>query len=127
MTGAATAPLPGTVDNIAAEVESRHPRGAGARRGRQPGRSAEEADVRARAIQSRQRRAAGCWSRSSAILRDDENLPFVYVAQPDGSFARRQVTLGDRTGDQYEITAGLSAGDQIVVDGGIFLQFMQNQ
>jgi len=63
----------------------------------------------------------------SAILRDDENLPFVYVAQPDGSFARRHVTLGPREGERYEIAEGLQAGDQIVVDGAIFLQFMQNQ
>ena len=47
--------------------------------------------------------------------------------QPDGSFARRHVTLGDRTGDQYEIPTGLQAGDRIVVDGGIFVQFMQSQ
>ncbi len=63
----------------------------------------------------------------SAILRDDENLPFVYVAQPDGSFARRHVTLGYRTGDQYDIPDGLQSGDQIVIDGGFFVQFMQNQ
>ena len=63
----------------------------------------------------------------SALLRDDENLPFVYVAQSDGSFARRPVTLGYRTGDQFDIPAGLKAGEQVVVDGGIFVQFMQNQ
>jgi len=63
----------------------------------------------------------------SAILRDDENLPFVYVAQPDASFARRHVTLGYRALDQYEITEGLNAGDHIVVEGGIFLQCMQTQ
>jgi cobalt-zinc-cadmium efflux system membrane fusion protein len=63
----------------------------------------------------------------SAILRDDENLPFVYVAQHDGSFARRHVTLGYRADDRYVITDGLHAGDAIVVDGGIFVQFMQNQ
>jgi membrane fusion protein, heavy metal efflux system len=63
----------------------------------------------------------------SAILRDDENLPFVYLEQADGSFARQRVTLAYRTGDQYDISAGLSAGDQVVVDGGIFVQFMQNQ
>jgi cobalt-zinc-cadmium efflux system membrane fusion protein len=63
----------------------------------------------------------------SAILRDDENLPFVYLIQPDGSFARQHVTLGYRGGDQYVIAAGLKAGDQIVVDGGIFIQFMQTQ
>jgi cobalt-zinc-cadmium efflux system membrane fusion protein len=63
----------------------------------------------------------------SAILRDDVNLPFVYVVQPDGSFARRHVTLGYRTGDQYDIPDGLQVGDQIVVDGALFVQFMQNQ
>ena len=63
----------------------------------------------------------------SAVLRDDENLPFVYAAQPDGSFARRPVTLGARVADQYEVRAGLAAGDQVVVAGGLFVQFMQSQ
>ena len=63
----------------------------------------------------------------AALLRDDENLPFVYVARPDGSFARQHVTQGYRAGEQYDITAGLKAGDRIVVDGGLFVQFMQSQ
>src|SRR6185437_11516395 len=63
----------------------------------------------------------------SAVLRDDENLPFVYLALPDGSFARRHVTLGSREGEAYQITDGLVAGDEIVVDGALFLQFMQSQ
>jgi cobalt-zinc-cadmium efflux system membrane fusion protein len=63
----------------------------------------------------------------SSILRDEENLPFVYVVQSDGSFARRHVTLGHRTGEQYAIPEGLGAADQIVVDGGLFVQFMQTQ
>jgi cobalt-zinc-cadmium efflux system membrane fusion protein len=63
----------------------------------------------------------------SAILRDDENLAFVYVVQPDNSFARQHVTLGYRISDQVDITEGLKAGEQIVVDGGIFVQFMQSQ
>ena len=63
----------------------------------------------------------------SAVLRDDENLPFVYVAQRDDSFARRHVTLGYRSGDSDDIAAGLTAGERVVVDGGIFVQFMQSQ
>jgi membrane fusion protein, heavy metal efflux system len=63
----------------------------------------------------------------SAILRDDENLPFVYQLETDGSLARQHVTLGSRTGDAYDITEGLAGGDKIVVDGALFLQFMQNQ
>jgi cobalt-zinc-cadmium efflux system membrane fusion protein len=63
----------------------------------------------------------------SAILRDDENLPFVYLVQRDGSFARRHVTLGYRSGDQYDISDGLTRGDRIIADGAIFIQFMQSQ
>jgi cobalt-zinc-cadmium efflux system membrane fusion protein len=77
-------------------------------------------------IQAR-RESTGLLVPVSAILRDDENMPFVYVAQNDGSFARQKVTLGYRTGDQYDIATGLKAGDEIVVDGAIFVQFMQNQ
>jgi cobalt-zinc-cadmium efflux system membrane fusion protein len=64
---------------------------------------------------------------TSAVLRDDENLPFLYLALADGSFARRQITLGSRVADQYEVPAGLRAGDQVVIEGGLFLQFMQSQ
>ena len=63
----------------------------------------------------------------SAVLRDDENLPFVYVTRPDRSYARQPVILGHRIADQYEISAGLKAGDAIVVDGAIFVQFMESQ
>jgi cobalt-zinc-cadmium efflux system membrane fusion protein len=63
----------------------------------------------------------------SAILRDDQNLPFVYVEQADNSFARARVTLGYRSGDQYSITSGLKPGAQVVTDGALFLQFMQQQ
>ncbi|MDQ2878433.1 MAG: efflux RND transporter periplasmic adaptor subunit [Pseudomonadota bacterium] len=63
----------------------------------------------------------------SAILHDDENLPFVYLARPDGSFARQHVALGDRTGDQYNVTDGVQPGNRIVIDGAIYLQFMQSQ
>jgi membrane fusion protein, heavy metal efflux system len=78
------------------------------------------------AIQAREE-SAGLLVPVSAVLRDDVNLPFVYFLQPDGSFARQHVTLGYRSGEQYDIADGLKAGDQIVVDGGIFVQFMQNQ
>jgi cobalt-zinc-cadmium efflux system membrane fusion protein len=63
----------------------------------------------------------------SAVLHDDQNLPFVYVALPDGSFARRHVTLGYRDSQNYDVTSGLSSGDRIVSNGALFLQFMQSQ
>lgn len=77
-------------------------------------------------IKARQE-STGLLVQASSILRDDENLPFVYLVQSDGSFTRQHVTLSSRTGDQYDIADGLKAGDQIVVDGGIFVQFIQNQ
>ena len=63
----------------------------------------------------------------SAVMRDDQNLPFLYLARPDDHFARRQITIGSRIGDQYEVVAGLAAGDRIVVDGALFLQFAGSQ
>ena len=64
---------------------------------------------------------------SSAVLRDEQNLPFVFVAAPDGSFGRRQVTLGQQVGDQFVVRTGLSAGNQVVTEGALFLQFAQTQ
>jgi len=58
----------------------------------------------------------------SAVLRDDQNLPFVFVAKPDGAFERRRVDLGSRVGDRQEVRSGLAAGESIVVEGGLFLQ-----
>ena len=63
----------------------------------------------------------------SAVLRDDVDLPFVFVENPDGSFGRRRVTIGYRSGDRQEIASGLSAGDRVVVEGGLFMQFAQSQ
>jgi cobalt-zinc-cadmium efflux system membrane fusion protein len=77
-------------------------------------------------IQSR-REQNGLLAPVSAVLRDDEDLPFVYLANSDGSFSRRRIILGSRVGDQYEVTAGLAAGDQVVAEGALFLQFLQNQ
>jgi cobalt-zinc-cadmium efflux system membrane fusion protein len=64
---------------------------------------------------------------STSVLRDEENLPFVYVAAPDGSFDRRRVTLGSRVGDNYEITSGIKSGDKVVAEGALFLQFAESQ
>ena len=63
----------------------------------------------------------------AAVLRDDQNLPYVFVLAGSTGFARRRVTLGTRIGDTYEIVSGLSAGDQIVADGALFLQFAESQ
>lgn len=64
---------------------------------------------------------------TAAVQRDEDNLPFLFVTMPDGSFARRHVLLGGRVGDRYEVTSGLEPGEQVVSEGGLFLRFAESQ
>jgi cobalt-zinc-cadmium efflux system membrane fusion protein len=125
-TGIGSSAVSGTVDNISAIVDS-DTRSVGVRVAvDNPGDLLKkQMYVRVR-IEDKQQ-SKGLTVPVSSILRDDENLPFVYVAQRDGGFARRHVTLGYRTGDAYEIPSGLSANERIIADGAIFVQFLQNQ
>ena len=59
----------------------------------------------------------------AAVLRDDENQPFVYVETGTDQFGRRGVTIGESTNGQTQILSGLSLGDKVVGNGGLFLQF----
>ena len=59
----------------------------------------------------------------AAVLRDTENQPFVYAAAAVNQFGRRSVTLGESLNGQTEITSGLKAGDQVIGNGSLFLQF----
>jgi membrane fusion protein, heavy metal efflux system len=59
----------------------------------------------------------------SAVLRDSENQPFVYAAASANQFGRRSVTMGESLNGQTQITSGLKAGDRVVGNGSLFLQF----
>ncbi len=59
----------------------------------------------------------------SAVLRDSENQPFVYAAASANQFGRRSVTLGESMNGQTQIASGLSAGDRVIGNGSLFLQF----
>jgi cobalt-zinc-cadmium efflux system membrane fusion protein len=59
----------------------------------------------------------------AAVLRDTENEPFVYVQQGNNQFGRRSVALGESMHGQTQITSGLKAGDHVIGDGSLFLQF----
>jgi membrane fusion protein, heavy metal efflux system len=59
----------------------------------------------------------------AAVLRDTENQPFVYAGASSNKFGRRSVTLGESLNGQTEITSGLKAGDRVVGNGSLFLQF----
>jgi membrane fusion protein, heavy metal efflux system len=118
--------LPGRVDNISALVDPDTRSVVVRVVAENPGNALKKQMYVRVLIQARQE-SAGLLVPVSGILHDDENLPFVYLVQPDGSFARQRVTLRDRAGDSYDVSSGLKPSDQIVVDGGIFIQFIQNQ
>jgi membrane fusion protein, heavy metal efflux system len=59
----------------------------------------------------------------AAVLRDNENQPFVYAEFSSNQFGKRPVTLGESLQGQTEITGGLKPGDRVIGDGSIFLQF----
>ncbi len=50
-------------------------------------------------------------------LATDQNRKFAYVVGGDGIVARRTVQLGTQRGELRIITAGLNAGDQVIVKG----------
>jgi cobalt-zinc-cadmium efflux system membrane fusion protein len=60
---------------------------------------------------------------TSAILRNEENLPFVYVEVQPGKFAQRLVNIGVEQGDETELVSGCKEGEKIVAQGAVFLQF----
>ncbi|OIQ73185.1 solvent efflux pump periplasmic linker SrpA precursor [mine drainage metagenome] len=125
-TGIAAQRFSGTVDNISALVDPNTRAVAVRVAVANPGDLLKK-QMYVRVLIHSRRDRSGLLVPVSAIMRDDENLPFVYVAQADGRYARRRVTLGDRVGHRYDVSAGLRAGDRIVVEGAIFLQFMQSQ
>ncbi len=64
----------------------------------------------------------------SAVLRDAENEPFVYIATGQDAkgqerFARRKVKLGESHDGKTQIISGLQTGDRMVANGSLFLQF----
>ncbi|MDD5544263.1 MAG: efflux RND transporter periplasmic adaptor subunit [Acidobacteriia bacterium] len=60
---------------------------------------------------------------ASAVLHDDNNRPFVYVQMDGGKFAQRLIDVGAQQDGQVAVRSGLKAGDRIVAEGSVFLQF----
>lgn len=126
LTGTASEHFPGTVGNISALVDPDTRSVAVRVVVENPG-GVLKKQMYVRVLIHSRTESTGLLVPVSGILRDSENLPFVYVVQPDGSFGRQRVTLGYREGDRHDITSGLKAGDRIVVEGGLFVQFLQSQ
>jgi multidrug efflux system membrane fusion protein len=53
----------------------------------------------------------------AAAIQRNSRGPFVYVVRPDRTVGVRQVTVGVTEGDDVAIDAGLTVGEQVVVDG----------
>lgn len=62
-----------------------------------------------------------------SVLHDAQNQPFVYVEVEPGKFAQRQITAGAQHGDEVEVLSGLKAGERVVSEGSLFLQFSSEQ
>ena len=60
---------------------------------------------------------------AGAVLRDADNLPFVYLQVKPGTFARRHVKLAAQLGDTYAIAEGLDDGAEVLTNGALFVQF----
>jgi len=60
---------------------------------------------------------------TTAVLYDEQNFPFVYIQVQPGQFAERLVKVGAQQGTDTQILDGLKAGDSVVGQGSVFLQF----
>jgi cobalt-zinc-cadmium efflux system membrane fusion protein len=60
---------------------------------------------------------------TNAVLYDANNSPFVYVQVDDGKFGQRQVTIGAQLDSKLEVVNGLKAGEKVIAEGAVFLQF----
>jgi membrane fusion protein, heavy metal efflux system len=126
ITDASPKPIPGRIDYVAALVDP-------ATKATTVRIVAQNADhllkrdmfVRVRIHSTRDR--SGVLVPAAAVLRDEDNLPFVFVEKTPGTYERRRVTLGYHVNDRYEITTGLVAGEKVVGDGALFIQFAESQ
>lgn len=58
----------------------------------------------------------------ASALVDDAGRPIVFVQREGEAFERRPVTLGARTGNLVQVTAGLQAGDRVVTTGAYLIR-----
>jgi len=56
---------------------------------------------------------------SAVLYVGDKRIVFVDLG--DGRFAPREVTLGAKAGDQYEVVSGLQAGETVVTSGNFLI------
>jgi len=62
----------------------------------------------------------------SAVLRDAQNEPFVYVEVSPNQFGERPVTVGPAADGHTQVLGGLKTGERVIADGSLFLQFQNS-
>jgi cobalt-zinc-cadmium efflux system membrane fusion protein len=64
---------------------------------------------------------------ATAVLVKDGGRTIVYVAQQDGSFVAREVTVGHPVDGQVPVLGGLQRGQRVVVRGALLLDSAAEQ
>ncbi len=59
------------------------------------------------------------------VLRNPKGEPYAFVVDSEGKVGMRMLTLEREIGDQWLVTAGLSAGDRVIVEGVQALQMLR--
>lgn len=62
----------------------------------------------------------------AAVLRNAENEPFVYVEVSPNQFGQRAITIGENADGNTRVLTGLKAGERVIADGSLFLQFQNS-
>jgi len=62
----------------------------------------------------------------SAVLRDAQNEPFVYVEVSPNQFGQRAITIGETADGNTRVLTGLKTGERVIADGSLFLQFQNS-
>jgi cobalt-zinc-cadmium efflux system membrane fusion protein len=61
------------------------------------------------------------WLPVTAVLLKDGGRRVVYVEEPDGKFAPREVEVSDGRGGQVRVLKGLQAGERVVMRGALLV------
>jgi RND family efflux transporter MFP subunit len=66
--------------------------------------------------------SAGVRIPASAVASDDAGKSFVWIVGADMKVKRREITLGEMTGDRVQIKSGLSSGERVALSGIHYLR-----
>jgi cobalt-zinc-cadmium efflux system membrane fusion protein len=62
----------------------------------------------------------------SAVLRNAENEPYVYIEVSPNQFGESAISIGESADGKTQVLEGLKTGDRVIADGSLFLQFQNS-